>query len=112
MLEEKIADWKHKLLVGVGSLGLIFTVYNCGPSIIIPTRMGNNPTGINCCQRLNCSRWDGCKSEDEVYNPNTGNFEQSCHCYDIPSPSTEPFPARNGDKGDFPRYDRDSNSWK
>lgn len=89
MLEQKLNGWKNKVGIGLLGLSLLGGAYSCAPSAVIPTKIGNMPTGIDCCAALGCSSrgYDTCKNDGgEIYNPNTGNFEQQCYCYDYYTP--------------------------
>ncbi|MBI4453938.1 hypothetical protein HY636_04820 [Candidatus Woesearchaeota archaeon] len=83
----------RKIMSGVSGLALLVSLKSCAPSLTVPTQVpGSNgyvATGKDCCKNLGCGNYDGCKSEGEKYNPQTGIYEETCSCYDKSTPSSD-----------------------
>lgn len=82
MLENKIKELSKKMVLAATVVALNF---GCLPGATVPSRIpspnGYVSTGENCCSKLDCTNYDGCKTKEEEYNPATGIFEVSCCCY-------------------------------
>lgn len=92
MLENKIRQLSKKIVLVATGIALNLS---CAPSLTVPIQVpgpnGYVTTGKDCCKELDCEHngimHDGCKSEGEKYNPQTGIYEESCKCYDYSRPS-------------------------
>lgn len=106
MLEDKLkgkSSWLVALTAG------IIGIYSCAPNLQVvskyPGPNGPISTGYNCCSQLNCSSYDGCKSDGESWENSA--WQEKCHCYSISRPSSSSNSSSSDhDHGGYDRGDR------